>query len=202
MSLRTHDIRLTGRAVHLRPMTEDDWDVLFKWNNDPQVLYGAEGDDISGYDPESLKQMYDMVSQTAFCFIIEVEAQPVGECWLQTMNLARILQQHPGQDCRRIDLMIGERDQWGKGHGTDVIRTLTRFAFEQAKADRVFGCDIAHDNHASRRAFEKAGYRIVAKIAQPAGQKSEFRCDMGVARADWYALGRADHDSAGHNHHS
>jgi len=28
-------------------MTEGDWDLLLKWNNDPDVLYRAEEDDIT-----------------------------------------------------------------------------------------------------------------------------------------------------------
>jgi hypothetical protein len=32
---------------------------------------------------------------------------------------------------RRIDLMIGEKRLWGRGLGTDTIRTLTRFGLEE-----------------------------------------------------------------------
>jgi formate dehydrogenase subunit beta len=38
-------------------------------------------------------------------FIIEFEGAPIGECWLQRMNLKRILRLYPGIDCRRIDMM-------------------------------------------------------------------------------------------------
>ena len=39
--LRTHNTILTGERVVLRPMTEDDWDILLRWNRDPEVLYYA-----------------------------------------------------------------------------------------------------------------------------------------------------------------
>ena len=50
------------------------------------------------------------------------------------MNLQRILDQFPDKDCRRIDLMIGEKQLWGRGIGTEVIRMLTEFGFEKAAA--------------------------------------------------------------------
>ena len=44
--LRVHDVVLHGPRVLLRPLTEDDWAPLLAWNNDPEVLEFAEGDDV------------------------------------------------------------------------------------------------------------------------------------------------------------
>jgi len=52
---------------------------------------------------------YIGISKNAFCFIIEVDGKPVRECWLQRMNLKRILEKYPRLDCRRIDLIIGKK---------------------------------------------------------------------------------------------
>ena len=40
--LNEHDITLHGAQVTLRPMTENDWDVLLKWNSDPAAHYCSE----------------------------------------------------------------------------------------------------------------------------------------------------------------
>ncbi len=48
--LRTHDIHLSDGPLHLRPMTEDDWDTLLPWNNDPEVLYYIEVFSTGGED--------------------------------------------------------------------------------------------------------------------------------------------------------
>ena len=174
MELRKHKVILQGERVVLHPMTEDDWDVLLKWNSDPDVLYFTEGDDVSVYTLEQVQEIYRGVSQDAFCFIIEVDGNPIGECWLQQMNLERILQKHPGVDCRRIDLMIGEKEFWGRGLGTEVIRLLTAFAFEREKANLAFGCDAADYNPASLKAFQKAGYQVEAEIEQAPGVKARY----------------------------
>jgi aminoglycoside 6'-N-acetyltransferase len=178
MKLREHDIVLRGEKVVLRPMTEGDWDTLLKWNSDPEVLYFSEDDDVTSYSLEDIQGIYRGVSQSAFCFIIELDGRPIGECWLQRMNLKRILDKYPGRDCRRIDLMIGEKDLWGRGLGTDVIQTLTRFGFEKEGADLIFGCGIADYNPRSRRAFEKVGYELDAEIELPAGRKAQYEYDV------------------------
>jgi RimJ/RimL family protein N-acetyltransferase len=166
-------------------MTEDDWDILLKWNSDPEALYFCEGDDITSWELEPMQEMYREVSQDAFCFIIEFEGQPVGECWLQRMNLDRILSKYPGKDIRRIDLMIGEKSLWGCGLGTDVICTLTRFGFEEQNADVIFGCTIADYNPRSLSAFQKVGYELDVKIEMEPGKKARYEYDVAITREKW-----------------
>jgi aminoglycoside 6'-N-acetyltransferase len=147
-------------------------------------LFFTEGDDVSSYTLDQIQQIYRGVSQTAFCFVIEVKGVPIGECWLQQMNLERVLQKYPKVDCRRIDLMIGEKERWGQGLGTEVIQLLSTFAFDEQEADLVFGCDIADYNAASLKAFQKAGYTIDTQVEQPDGEKAQYCYDLVLARAD------------------
>ena len=168
-------------------MTESDWDILAQWGSDPEVLWFSEGDDVQGYSLEDVQGIYRGVSQTAFCFIIEVDGQAIGECWLQKMNLARILSRYPHEDCRRIDITIGEKSQWGRGYGTDTIRALTRWGFEDQGADLIFGCGVADYNPRSRRAFQKAGYIEDQRTREPADAKARWSCDLVVRREDCFA---------------
>ncbi len=184
MRIREHGLSLRGDRVTLRPLTEDDWDLLLRWNNDPEILYFSEGDDVGGYSLDQVQQIYRGVSQAAFCFVIEVGGVPIGEGWLQRMNLERILERYPGQDCRRIDLLIGERAWQGQGLGTEAIRLLVELAFQQVGADRVFACDIAEDNAASLRAFQNVGFRVDAAVEQPPGAKVPVRYDLALSRQE------------------
>jgi aminoglycoside 6'-N-acetyltransferase len=185
--LRAHSVTLDGRGVHVRPMTEEDWAILYRWNNDPEVLYYAEGDDVTGYSMQDMQALYRGVSRSAHCFVIEVDGTPVGECWLQHMNLDRIRAKYPGLDCRRIDLMLGEKDCWGRGIGTETIRLLTVFAFEEQGADVIYGPGIADYNVRSRRAFARNGYRLVEEVAQTPGSKAAVRYDVALTRAEYVA---------------
>ena len=182
LTLHVHRHRLSNGDLTLRPMTEDDWEPLYRWNNDPEVLYYAEGDDISGRSLEDVQAIYRGVSQSAFNFMVEYSGMVIGECWLQRVNLERLLERFPHLDCRRIDLAIGEKAFWGRAIGTEVIRLLTRFGFEEDHADAIFGCSIADYNPRSRRAFEKNGYVVVQENVEPEGMKAKLTVDLMLTR--------------------
>ncbi len=163
--LKEHDITLRSGNIVLRPMTEDDWDILHKWNSDPEVLYYADGN-ADGYSLEMVKRIYRGVCRHAFCFMIEFEGRPIGECYLQKMNLERILEKMPIQDLRRIDIMIGEKEFWGKGIGTNAVRLLVELGFEKENADAIFGCGVSDYNVRSLKMFRKLGFEAHSEIEE------------------------------------
>lgn len=154
--LRTHDVHLTGERVTLRPMTEEDWEYVLAWEADPEVLVWSDGIE-QPRPPEETKGIYRGVSLFACVFIIELDGEPIGDCWLQQLNVVEILERFPGRDLRRIDIEIGRKGLWGGGLGTDALRTLVRFAFEQEHADGIYA-PVSLENTRSRRAFGKAGF--------------------------------------------
>jgi len=142
-TLRQHDVCLSDGPLVLRPMTEGDWDVLLKWNNDPEVLYYCEGANVTSRPLAEVQEIYRGVSEHAFTFVAELDGRPIGDCWLQKMNLERILSRYPKEmDLRRIDLAIGEKELWDQGLGTRIIALLTQFGFQKCNADTIFGCDV------------------------------------------------------------
>jgi RimJ/RimL family protein N-acetyltransferase len=194
--LRAHGVYLTSGRLCLRPLTEADWDTLFVWNNDPEVLYYAEGGDITSWSMEAMKRMYRDTSRKALILIIELDGHPIGECWLQKMNLDRVLRQYPGLDVRRIDIMIGEKTLWGQGWGTRAIRLLVRLAFEHQCVDLLYLPEIADTNLRSRRAFEKNGFVVVQEVAQNPGKKFAVGYDLALTREAYNAMQRPEHQRA------
>ncbi|MYF79450.1 MAG: GNAT family N-acetyltransferase [Chloroflexi bacterium] len=179
VELQTHDLFLRGECVTLRPMTECDWGLLLAWNNDPEVMEHVESD---GFTPRSLSEIqsiYRWISTHAYCFIIEVQGQGIGECWLQRMNLRRIVGRHPGENLWRIDLMIGVKELWGRGYGREAIGTLVEFGFDRVGADAFYGL-VAKGNTRSTRAFQKCGFTSLDK-AHEAGDAVGY--DMVITSA-------------------
>ena len=169
--LQTHEVYLHGDHVTLRPMTEEDWGSLLKWNNDPEVMKYADHDDFRPSPLGEVQAIYRWISTHAHCFIIEAGGCPIGECWLQRMNRRRIVDQFPGKDVRRIDLMIGERKLWGRGYGPEAIALLVDFGFSHEAADAIFGI-VSADNARSLRAFQKCGFNRHAATQDKDGTMS------------------------------
>jgi RimJ/RimL family protein N-acetyltransferase len=180
--LRAHDVTLTGERVVLRPMTERDWPLVEAINNDPEVGYFAEEDDWRPYTLERLQTIYRAISRQALMFVIEHRGRPIGECWLQRMNVPRILEERPGQDVRRIDLAIGLKHLWGQGLGSETIRLLVVHAFEQEGVGALV-CFCGGHNPRSRRAFEKAGFAVLRTV--PGNAKSGVGYDLLLTREDY-----------------
>jgi hypothetical protein len=183
--LNEHKIVLKGDNVVLRPMTEYDWDLIWKWNYNPNTLYFSEDRNFIKYSPRKIQQTYRDISKDALCFIIEVETKPVGDCWLQKMNIERILRAHPVTRCRRIDLIMGDIEFLNPLFSIDVVRTLTKFGFREEDANIIFGCEIPDYSRFSLKAFRDVGYQIYEKVKQSVGRKSQYVYDVILMREQY-----------------
>ena len=193
--IREHDITLHGnKNIILRPLTDQHLPLLYKWCSDLEVLYWSEGDDvIEPYDEATVNLIYGSVSQNAFCFLIEADGIPVGECWLQKMNIKEISDRYPADiDVRRIDYCIGAKENWGKGIGTEFLRMLLNFAFEVQNVDVLYIMPSDY-NVRSVRLVERAGFELEMKIPLPNSQKAEFELLYKMSREDY--LKKADKNS-------
>ena len=173
-TVRRHDVRLGAGAVGLRPLTEGDWELVVGLWNDQSVACHSDANE-GEYSLAQVQGIVRGISWAGFCFIIEFEGRPVGECWLQAMNMDRILRRYPGLDCRRIDIEI-QKDFWDRGIGSTAIGLLVAFGFESEGADGIFAMDVAEDNGRSLRVFGKEGFGVD-------GEEGE-RCDL-VVWAGW-----------------
>lgn len=180
MTLRSHGVVLRTERLVLRPMAEDDWPTLLRWNRDPDVLRYWDPPEPEPWTLEKLEEVYRSISEDALMFLAEMDGRPIAECWLQRMNLPRILERHAGEDVRRIDLSIGEKDLWGRGLGTEIVRALVALGFERERCDRIC-VTVSRANMRSRRAFEKAGLAIVGEVHDAPDERDGF--DLEITRA-------------------
>jgi len=150
------------------------------------VLYYCEGDDVrEPYTIENIIGIYKTVTD-AFCFIMEYDGNPIGDCWLQRMNLPDLLERYPGLDLRRIDISIGEKEYWGRGIGTAAVKLLTQFGFEKEKTDMIFYLPADY-NIRSCRTAERVGYKLLGKTEEITA-KSRYRMDYALTREEYYLL--------------
>lgn len=185
--IQLNGITLRDGEVVLRPMTESDWGALLKWNGDPEVLYFTEGVEGQRYDIDIVHKIYRGLSREGYVFIIEFEDEPVGECFLQKMNLERVLRKFPDKDIRRIGIMIGEKSLWGRGIGTRTIWMLAGFGFMKEGSDILF-TDPFEDNVRSIRACLKVGFVMDGTFDSMPYGKSHYSIDMILTKERYLDL--------------
>ena len=184
--LREHNYILEYKNIRLRPTLEEDFKLISKWGSDSEVLYYSEGDDVrQPYSVDDVKEIYK-TAPNAFCFIIEYENKPIGECWLQKNNIQYLIDDYPDIDSRRIDITIGEKDYWGKGIGTIAVRLLTQFGFEVDNADMIFYLPYDY-NVRSCKTAERVGYKLLSKTEEKYSPKAKFCYNYGMTREDYFA---------------
>jgi RimJ/RimL family protein N-acetyltransferase len=87
-----------------------------------------------------------------------------------------------------LGMMIGDRQYWGKGYGTAVIKLFVRFLFTRYNLHRI---DLAtfSENQRAIRSYEKCGF-----VAEGVRRKAMWTVNgyrdqvmMGLLREDWDA---------------
>ena len=110
----------------------------------------------------------------------QADGIPVGECWLQKMNLKNVLAMYDGSvDVRRIDMAIGEKEYWNKGIGSEFIPMVVDFAFSGERVD-VLHCFCEDYNPRSRSMWEKNGFALILSEDLPQPQKREISISFQI----------------------
>jgi len=133
-------------------------DEYLGWLNDPVVMRYTEARRMH-HTRESAKAYVEaaLASDRAQLWRILVESgHHVGN-----VRLSEIDRHHRRSE---IALVIGDRDYWGKGVATAAIDLASREGFETFALHKIVAVLYA-SNDVSQRAFEKAGYRVEASLA-------------------------------------
>jgi len=172
--IRKHDMFLKAEnGIELVPLLDEHLPLLYKWNNDPEVVYWSDSGNFDVCSEEDVKGIYGIVSQNAYCFLMIYNGEPIGDCWLQKMNLTDIIEKHPGKKVYRIDMTIGEKACWGKGLGSAALSALMKFAFTEEQVDILYliSCDY---NERSGRTALKNGFTECGKTHVYDSDRAKF----------------------------
>ena len=91
-----------------------------------------------------------------------------------------------------VGLGIGDRNDWGKGYGTDAMKIILRFAFTELNLRRVT-LTVFEYNPRAIRSYEKTGFRHEGRL-RDALLRDGKRWDMfymGILAEDWKGLDTA-----------
>jgi len=145
-------VLITGDNVRLRPLEEKDLPTRIKWYNDPQVhrtLVVAET-----FELEKTIAWFACLSRnpSRIEFVVEtLDSKPIG-----ITGLLDIDRRNRTAECYCV---IGEKEFWGKGLGTEIHSLLIRWAFQEAGIEKI-RADIRTNNPAILKVVEKLGFEI------------------------------------------
>lgn len=154
-------VDLPGKNVTLSPLHPEHVSPAYVgWLNDPETTRFTEVRHVR-HDETSVRRYVDetVASDSAAMWRICVDGQHVGNVRISGINRLH----------RRADIaiLIGEPGMRGGGVGTETIGLVTDHAFRDLGIEKL-SAGIYAGNEASRRAFEKAGYRCDAVLSRHA----------------------------------
>ena len=173
---------LNSERLHLRPLCKDDASPAYAaWLNDPQVNRFLEIRHQQ-HSIESCRQFIEAVNNDPAHRLFGIFLTETGE-HIGNIKIGFINQYY---DTAQLSLFIGSTHAWGKGYATEVIRLVTRHAFEDLGLWRLeAGC--YSENFASLRAFMKSGYAVEGffrKNVVLSGKRQDCFW-LGVLKDEW-----------------
>ncbi len=142
-----------GEKVRLRGIEREDIPTFVRWFNDPEVRQY-----LLMYEPMSKvkeEKWFESGLERRNDFLYAVEARVDGQ-WVHIGNVG--LHNVDWKNRTAIfGIVLGEKEYWGQGFGTDATRTMLKFAFREANLHRV-ELEVFDDNPRAMRCYEKAGF--------------------------------------------
>ena len=94
----------------------------------------------------------------------------------------------PEEQKAELGIMIGEKSYWSQGFGTDALRTLLRFGFDEMNLHRI--TLLVYDfNERAQAAYNKAGFVEEGRRREALYTEGGYHdiVVMSVLRDEWEA---------------
>ena len=146
---------IPGGKVILRPLEKQDLSRSLQWLTDPFInKYLSQNFKSLTVEQEEEWFAYIQDSQKDMVFaILDREAgSHIGNCALHKID--------KNVGCCELGIVIGEKEYWGKGYGTDSIKTLVDFALKELGLFKI-KLNVYTYNHRAIKAYSKCRFKLM-----------------------------------------
>jgi len=147
---------IEGEHVRLRKLERADLSLLHRWMNDRDVMAWARFSPDHMTSLSALEKEYEKEltgedhDRTTFIIDDRVSGKPIGWCTARTWDRKHVN--------ANVGIGLGEKEHWGKGHGSEAVGLLLGIVFDQQGWHRAELYTLAENERAIRSA-EKNGFR-------------------------------------------
>jgi len=176
---------LRGRKVILRPLNkETDLESCLRWINDQEV-----GQYIKSSRPTTRKEeeaWFDGLSEKDSEIILAIET--LDGKFIGTMGIHRI---NSKDRTAMTGALIGEKEYWGKGYGTDAKMILLDYAFNTLNLRKICSAVIAFNKRSLQYSLH-CGYKIEGTKRKQIFRKGKYWDEilLGLFKEDWLPIWR------------
>ncbi len=152
---------LTGRKVVLREKRITDGELDYAWRCDPELADLDAAPPVVMSYPEYMFYYTDELrtpSRRRRRFAIDtMEGRHIGNCMYYDID----------EEKRQAELgiLIGDREYWGRGYGTEAVKALVSHIFKETDLDRIYLNTLVW-NARAQRCFEKCGFVVCERVTK------------------------------------
>ncbi len=142
---------LESDRLYLRPHELEDADKVCQWLNDPEVrrLTGDIYPLARMVAREWVEKWIREKDEISLSIVTKEEKKFIG--------ITAFLKRDPVNRHAELAIIIGEKEYWSKGYGTEVVKTLLEYGFNQLNLNMIY-LGVIDLNERAKRAYEKAGF--------------------------------------------
>ncbi len=149
------NVLYTHRCI-LRPMTENDADIVVKWRNLPHIASMSQRTNNGELTLHEHLKWFNSSRDKRVDYIIELATEnktPIGSISFVPLNIKSI------GYCGELGKYIGEVDALNKGYATEATKRWLKYGFDDLCFDCVFAKTHV-SNRANQRVNQKLGFKF------------------------------------------
>jgi RimJ/RimL family protein N-acetyltransferase len=149
---------LTGEKVRLRAKQLTDAVNDYRWRTDPELCRYDAAQALTYPFEKFLKYFADILSYSDKDCNLAIEThhgRHIGNCGF--FNIDKKKKE------TEIGIMIGDREYWEQGYGTDAILTAVNYVFTHTDLHRIYLKTLDWNSRA-QKCFAKCGFSVYGKM--------------------------------------
>lgn len=175
-------IFLEGKKVNLRPLSKDDVSNLTRWINDPAIR-----EFLYAFLPQTEKQedeWFNKIGSDDKNIVLGIETKE--GILIGTMGIHRI--NWIDRVCT-TGALIGEKEYWGKGYGTDAKMFLLDYIFNTLNLRKVCSSVVAFNERSLQYSLH-CGYVREGLRRQHIFKKGQYWdfIELGLFKEEWLPI--------------
>ena len=173
---------IQGKKLCLRGIERSDIPAFVRWFNDPEVRSYLQMYMPMSTAQEELWFEAQLKDPDRHLFGIEtLEGKLIGNLGIEDIDRKN--------RSATLGIVIGEKEYWGQGYGTEAITTLLRFIFTEMNLHRV-SLAVYEYNRRAIRCYEKCGFKMEGQKREAHFHDGEYHDEliMGVLREEFLAV--------------
>ena len=167
--------------IYLRALEPNDYETSVKWRNDPEIqaMVGGHSYFVSGErEKEWVRNAMFSNDKIVLAICLVENDKYIGNIMLQEIDYI--------DGTAHLPILIGDKEEWGKGYASEARFMMLKFAFEERKLNRIWAL-VKEDNIGSIKTLEKCGYKKEGVLRQSIFRNGKYydQVMMAVLKEDF-----------------